>query len=192
MKPPLYFLLFACTVLSGCLNAPDSGLMAKLEAPRRGRVASFVLIEEFLRATYCPTMTDYKIEVNPSYKDLPGMPHAEFDATLTAGMARMLKKEGLIYVEMRFEDFDGSSTYPAYFFGLFDRKTGELDLFDRKGTKPSGVSGLYVAIINRKDFDTVFLDVEPGESFITERGFEVLLKKSEKLFHVVAPSMWTD
>lgn len=74
MKVPFSPLAILCLLLGGCQTAPEVKKM-----PPKGDVGDFALVQEFLRAAYCPDMTEFKLQIDPDYDRLPGLDHGDFD-----------------------------------------------------------------------------------------------------------------
>jgi hypothetical protein len=137
MKSRLCFLALICALLVGCGTTPEAPKPQK--PPAKADIAAFTIVENFLRAAYCPAMTDFKIEIVPNYNEAPtelGLTPTLFDEQLKAGMDLLKNYQGDVYVRM--------SIGIVGFCGLFDRTTGKLGLFEKE---PQGISSPWTPIL---------------------------------------------
>jgi hypothetical protein len=185
MKMPFCPLAVFCVLLlAGCQTTSERS--ATIHLPPAGDIADFVTIEEFLRATYCPALTDFKLQIDPDYDAMANWDHAAFDQKLKADMENNLKKQGDLFVHLTLpnrSDHTDTDNNRAFFECFFDRVSGKLRVFQQDiGALPS--NPLWIEFpasgVHREAVFSVFNDLD-GTSYTTikfDKGAKVFSLRS--------------
>ena len=184
MKVPFSRLAIFCVLLAGCQTVP---VVQKM--PPKGDVGDFALVQEFLRATYCPAMTEFKLQIDPDYQSMPGWDHVAFDKELKSGMEIMLKKQCDVFVTLWMQNQDrdpNGDEDTAFFYGLFDRTKGKLNIYQKQpAVFPANLPRIEVRFSNVARGGDTWLSIfgrglsDPPDQYL---GFQ--LSRESKLFRL--------